>query len=336
MKRSLLVQTLLDMATGSGGAKLEALVVDAAGTFDAGSGKGYNPVTVPSGTVNVLGEKGVVSNNSVVVTPKAQVVGGWVNSGETSGSGVGVTASELVSGTLNVSSDGIQDVTNYQNINVPSAGHSASASKSAVVNNSVTVTPRSTATRGFVQEGTVEGAGVSVSASELVSGDLNIDSDGVYDVTNYKNVNVVTGAETREELVNITQTMQLTRNTPATLTSFTTTKAYKRFDIEMTAEYPTGIESPTVYAGLSGSLKSVSAGIVAGCVNLGCRLTPTVRSLSLSSSIFKGNFNDANQGQYWGAGSFPVYIKLGNAVTVYCGADYDGTYNFQFKLYGVI
>ena len=192
MKRSLLVQTLLDMATGSGGAKLEALIVDAAGTFDAGSGKGYNPVTVPSGSINVLGEKGVVSNNSVVVTPKAQVVGGWLNSGETSGSGVGVTASELVSGTLNVSSDGVQDVTNYQNISVPSAGHSASAHKGVVTDHSIIVTPRSTATQGFVQAGTVEGTGVEVSAAELVSGNLNISSNGVHNVTNYETVTVST------------------------------------------------------------------------------------------------------------------------------------------------
>ena len=190
MQRSLLVQALLNMATGNGGAKLEALVVDAAGTFDAGSGKGYNPVTVPSGSVNVLGEKGVVSNNSVVVTPKAQVVGGWVNSGETSGTGVGVTASELVSGTLNVSSDGVQDVTNYQNISVPSAGHSASAHKGVVTDHSIIVTPRSTATQGFVQAGTVEGTPVSVAASELVSGSQSITSNGIYDVTNLSSVDV--------------------------------------------------------------------------------------------------------------------------------------------------
>ena len=226
MQRCLLVQTLLDMATGSGGAKLEALIVDAAGTFDAGSGKGFNPVTVPSGSINVLGEKGVVSNNSVVVTPKAQVVGGWVNSGEASGSGVGVTASELVSGTLNVSSDGVQDVTNYQNINVPSGSHSASASKSTVSNNSVTITPRSTATQGFVQGGTVDGTPVSVAASELVSGTLNVTESGTYDVTNYENVDVnVPGGANRyvgSVVANSTQalTIQITGikpNTPATV-----------------------------------------------------------------------------------------------------------------------
>lgn len=118
MRRSLLVQTLLNMATDSGGAKLEALAVDAAGTFDAGSGKGYNPVTVPSGGINVLGEKGVVSNNSVIVTPKAQVVGGWLNDGETSGSGIEVTASELVSGTFTPAGNGTFDVSNYKYVEV--------------------------------------------------------------------------------------------------------------------------------------------------------------------------------------------------------------------------
>lgn len=118
MKRSLLVQTLLDMATGSGGASLSELVVDRAGTFDAGSGKGFNPVTVPSGSLNVLGEKSAVANNSVVVTPKAQVVGGWLNDGAVEGAGVGVTASELVSGTLNVNENGVHDVRNYANVSV--------------------------------------------------------------------------------------------------------------------------------------------------------------------------------------------------------------------------
>lgn len=126
MKRSLLVQTLLDMATGSGGASLSALVVDSAGTFDAGSGKGFNPVTVPSGGLNVLGEKSAVENNSVVVTPKAQVVGGWLNNGTVEGTGVGVTASELVSGTLNVSENGVHDVRNYANVSVAVASGGAS------------------------------------------------------------------------------------------------------------------------------------------------------------------------------------------------------------------
>lgn len=335
MKRSLLVQTLLDMATGSGGAKLEALVVDAAGTFDAGSGKGYNPVTVPSGSINVLGEKGVVSNNSVVVTPKAQVVGGWLNGGETSGSGVGVTASELVSGTLNVSSDGVQDVTNYQNISVPSAGHSASASKSAVVNNSITVTPRSTATRGFVQEGTVEGVGVSVSASELVSGDLNIDSDGVYDVTNYKNVNVVTGAETREELVDIAQPVTLRANVGVTISSFTPSKEYKRFDIEMTVQYQSGTATTHVYGGLSNALKTPAL-CLPGAANVMVGLTNTVRTQSVSGSVYRGNYKEDTGLQLYGTDNYTVFIKAGGPVDVYVGADYGATYYFYLKIYGVI
>lgn len=190
MKRSLLVQTLLDMATGSGGTKLEALVVDTAGIFDAGSRKGYNPVTVPSGSINVIGEKGIVSNNSMVITPKAQVVGGWVNSGETAGSGVEVTAGELVSGTLSVSSAGETDVTNYQKVSVSSGSATPSANKGTASNHVIQVTPIVTKTAGIITAGSEQGTPVSVAANELVSGTLNVSSSGTYDVTNYQSVEV--------------------------------------------------------------------------------------------------------------------------------------------------
>ena len=64
------------------------------------------------------------------------------------------------------------------------------ASKGAVSNNSLSVTPSVTNTTGYITGGTKTGTAVSVSASELVSGTKSITSNGTSDVTNYASVNV--------------------------------------------------------------------------------------------------------------------------------------------------
>lgn len=62
------------------------------------------------------------------------------------------------------------------------------ASKGTVSNHAVTVTPSVTNTTGYIEGGTKTGTGVSVSASELVSGSQNITSNNTYDVTNLASV----------------------------------------------------------------------------------------------------------------------------------------------------
>lgn len=64
------------------------------------------------------------------------------------------------------------------------------ATKSTVSNNSITITPSVTNTTGYITGGTLNGTAVSVTASELVNGTLNIDDDGTYDVTNYASAEV--------------------------------------------------------------------------------------------------------------------------------------------------
>ena len=65
------------------------------------------------------------------------------------------------------------------------------ASKGAVNNHSVDVTPSVTNTTGWITGGTQTGTPVTVSASELVSGDLPINENGSnIDVTNYETVSV--------------------------------------------------------------------------------------------------------------------------------------------------
>lgn len=64
------------------------------------------------------------------------------------------------------------------------------ATKGAVSNHSVSVTPSVTNSAGYINGGTKTGSAVSVSASELVSGTKSISANGTEDVTNYASVNV--------------------------------------------------------------------------------------------------------------------------------------------------
>lgn len=89
-------------------------------------------------------------------------------------------------------------------VNVPAGYYSASASKAvasgtegtptatkgAVSNHSVSVTPSVTNSAGYISGGTKTGSAVSVSASELVSGTKQITANGTEDVTNYASVSV--------------------------------------------------------------------------------------------------------------------------------------------------
>lgn len=67
------------------------------------------------------------------------------------------------------------------------------ATKGTVSNHSVSVTPSVTNTTGYITGGTKSGTAVTVSASELVSGTLSINSSGTKDVTNYASASVAAG-----------------------------------------------------------------------------------------------------------------------------------------------
>lgn len=78
--------------------------------------------------------KGTVSNHSISVTPSVTNTTGYITGGTKSGTAVTVSASELVSGTLSVTTNGTKDVTNYASINVNISGDSPTIE-------SLTVTP---------------------------------------------------------------------------------------------------------------------------------------------------------------------------------------------------
>ena len=76
---------------------------------------------VASGSVSASATKGSVSNHSVQVTPSASVTAGYISSGVT-GTAVTVQASELVSGSQTIQSNGPVDVTNLASVVVDVQG----------------------------------------------------------------------------------------------------------------------------------------------------------------------------------------------------------------------
>ena len=146
----------------------------------------YATATVAAGTEGTpTATKGAVSSHSVTVTPSVTNTEGYISGGTHTGTGVSVSASELVSGTYTVDSSGTKDVTNYASASVPSGtAGTPSATKSAVSDHSVTVTPSVTNSTGWITGSTKTGTAVSVTAAELVSGSETKTINGTYDVTN--------------------------------------------------------------------------------------------------------------------------------------------------------
>lgn len=105
----------------------------------------------------------VAKNTTVTPTTSAQTIGGanYMMEGA-------VTVSAMPSGTAGT----------------------PTATKGAVSNHSVSVTPSVTNTTGYITGSTKTGTAVTVSASELVSGTLSVTQNGTADVTNYASVDV--------------------------------------------------------------------------------------------------------------------------------------------------
>ena len=137
-----------------------------------------------------------------------------------------MSASELVSGTLSITSSGTKDVTNYASASVASGSATASATKGTVSNHSITVTPSVTRTAGYITAGTASGTAVTVSASELVSGSETKTENGTYDVTNLASLVVnVSGGGSSKNAQTAQSTSRSTSSTYTEVITLTCTKA---------------------------------------------------------------------------------------------------------------
>lgn len=162
-------------------------------TIPAGAYSSQVQKSVASGTAGTpTATKGTVSNHAVTVTPSVTNSTGYITGGTKTGTGVSVSASELVSGTLSITSSGTKDVTNYASASV-SAGTEGTptATKGTVSNHSVSVTPSVTNSAGYILGSTKTGTAVTVTASELASGNKSITQNGDnIDVVGYSTVSV--------------------------------------------------------------------------------------------------------------------------------------------------
>ena len=102
------------------------------------------------------------------------------------------------------------------------------ATKGTVSNNSVSVTPSVTNTTGYITGSTKTGTAVTVSASELVSGNKEITANGTnIDVTNYATVSVAvsTGGGTSKNTQTVQSTSRRNNTALGSMASLTCSKA---------------------------------------------------------------------------------------------------------------
>lgn len=90
--------------------------VDSSGTKDVTN---YASASIPAGTAGTpSATKGSVSNHSISVTPSVTNTTGFITGSTINGTAVTVSASELVSGSTTITSNGTTDVTNLASVTV--------------------------------------------------------------------------------------------------------------------------------------------------------------------------------------------------------------------------
>ena len=202
------MQSLIDAAnakTGKGDADLTAAVQSLISESGGITPSGNKAITA---TTSTLTDIDVTNYATVSVAPTPSETKSVTTNGDVTPSS-GKLLSKV---TVNVPTGEARDASDLTvsgaTVNVPAGLYSSAASKSvasgtagtptaskgAVSNNSVTVTPSVANTTGYITGGTKTGTGVTVSASELVSGNKAITpsetAQSGIDVANFKTVSV--------------------------------------------------------------------------------------------------------------------------------------------------
>ena len=188
------------------------------------------------------------------------------------------------------------------------------ASKGAVSNHSVSVTPSVTNTAGYIAGGTLTGTAVSVSASELVSGTKSITASGTHDVTEYASASVAAGSATMPSSMSgsgtIVGALNNTMNVQGTITA---TPQVSAGYVSAGTSGSTSVSLQTSVATLNATTYSPQASdrtIAAGTYTIG---TQTIKGVTMAN-LDAGNIKDG------------VTVKIGDSTDDDCVASVTGTY----------
>ena len=197
--------TAADSITSGGGITPTGNInITSAGVTDVTN---YATATVPQASITMTTDSGFYTENGVRKWRYRGLASCYSGDGDTPGFIDDETAiyspyttrNAIASGTTITPSTSSQTIggTNYMmegavTVSAMPSGTAGTptATKGAVNNHAISVTPSVTNTTGYITGSTKTGTAVTVSASELVSGTLSITQNGTADVTNYASVDV--------------------------------------------------------------------------------------------------------------------------------------------------
>lgn len=232
---------------------------------------------------------------------------GYVNGVKVNGSVTSRNSTSLsASGDTVTVPAGIYDTQATKSVASGTAG-TPSATKGAVSNHSVTVTPSVTNTAGYISGGTKNGTAVTVSASELVSGSETKTENGTYDVTNLASLVVnVSGGSANFGTVTSTNSSNQNTTISFTLPSGRTPKGffvrltsqiarnsssryYYVFDMRWDGSSSGGVAGNTFYM-YSGTLTNVTSGYSYSQDSTTFTLSSTGSRSASPGSFFNGTY----------------------------------------------